>query len=152
MQRWIGILVVACLGVSTMLAAGCGREETQEDNGVVSQPETMQMDQDMGSGVDAMEGMDHAMEGMDHGMMAKTTDNGAAVFQQHCAICHPGGSNIITPAKTLDRQTLANNNITSVKDIVATLRKPGPGMTTFSPEMLSDKEAEQVAEHILSTY
>jgi len=64
----------------------------------------------------------------------------------------PGGSNIINPAKPLDRQTLEKNGITSAKDILAIVRKPGPGMTPFGPELLSDKEAEQVAEHILSTY
>jgi len=148
MQRSIWVLVMACLGVGIMLAAGCGREEPQESGVAVSQTEAMPMEHDMGSGMDAM-------HGMDHDMMAPTAvvdDGAAALFQQHCAVCHPGGSNIITPAKTLDRKTLEQNGITTAKDILAIMRKPGPGMTTFGPELLSDKEAEQVAEHILSTY
>jgi cytochrome c6 len=159
MQKRIGVLVLACLAVGVILAAGCKREEPREDGNAVPQSETMPMERDTGSGMDAMQEMDHDMEGMDHnmeegdrGMMAKTTENGAALFQQHCALCHPGGSNIITPDKTLDRKTLEKNGIATVEDIVALTRTPGPGMTPFGPELLSDKEAKQVAEHILSTY
>lgn len=145
MQRSVWMLAMACLGL--MLAAGCGREEPQDNGVAVSQTEAMPMEHDMGSGMEAMHEMDHDM------MAAPAVaDDGAALFQQHCAVCHPGGSNIITPAKTLDRQTLEKNGITSAKDILAIVRKPGPGMTTFGPELLSDKEAQQVAEHILSTY
>lgn len=145
MKRSVWMLVMACLGL--MLAAGCGREEPQDNGVAVSQTEAMPMEHEMGSGMDAM-------HEMDHDMMAVTAvaDDGAKLFQQHCAVCHPGGSNIITPAKTLDRQTLEKNGITSAKDILAIVRKPGPGMTTFGPDLLSDKEVEQVAEHILSTY
>ncbi|MGE4543291.1 MAG: c-type cytochrome [Pedobacter sp.] len=145
MQRSVWMLVMACLGM--MLVTGCGREESQENSAAVSQKQAMPMEHDMGSGMDAM-------HEMDHDMMATTavTDDGAALFQQHCAVCHPGGSNIITPAKTLDRQTLEKNGITTVEDILAIVRKPGPGMTPFGPEQLFDKQAEQVAEHILSTY
>ncbi len=147
MQRSVWVLAMACLGMGVLLAAGCGREEPQENGVAVSQTEAMPMEHDMGAGMDAM-------QGMDHDMMAATaaTDDGAALFQQHCAVCHPGGSNIINPAKPLDRQTLEKNGITSAKDILAIVRKPGPGMTPFGPELLSDKEVEQVAEYILSTY
>lgn len=150
MLKSLGLTMMVCLAAGSMLAAGCNREEPPETV-AAPQAETMpmRMEHAMDSG---MEDMSHDMGMMDHVNMAAATDNGAVLFQQHCAVCHPGGRNIITPEKTLDRQTLANNGITTVKDIVAIVRKPGPGMTTFGPEVLSDKEAGQVAEHILTTY
>lgn len=147
MQRSVWTLVVACLAVCTMLVAGCSRDESQESGVAVSQSEAMPMQHDMGSGIDTMQEMKHDM------MVGNaTTEGGASLFQQHCAVCHPGGSNIITPAKGLDRRTLQENGINSVNDIVEIMRNPGPGMTVFGPELLSDKQAKQVAEHILSTY
>jgi cytochrome c6 len=79
-------------------------------------------------------------------------DSGKALFEQHCAVCHPGGGNIINPEKPLDGATLAANGIKTAEEIVATLRKPGPGMITFGPEVISDDEAKEIAEYILKTY
>lgn len=85
-------------------------------------------------------------------MTARAGNGGAALFQQHCAVCHPGGKNIINPEKPLDRKALTANGITTPEDIVALTRNPGPGMTPFSPQVLPDKEARQIAEYILATF
>jgi cytochrome c6 len=78
--------------------------------------------------------------------------DGQALFQQHCAVCHPGGGNIINPLKTLDGETLAANGIETVGDIVDNMRQPGPGMTRFDEDMLSDRDAGHIAEYILQSY
>jgi cytochrome c6 len=77
---------------------------------------------------------------------------GAAAFEANCAECHPGGRNIVTPAKDLRGPTLKANGIHNPQDILAKMRKPGPGMTTFDPSELPDKEALEIAEYILSTF
>jgi cytochrome c6 len=81
-----------------------------------------------------------------------TPATGAAAFEANCAECHPGGRNIVTPAKDLRGSTLKANGIVKPQDIVAKMRKPGPGMTTFDPSELPDKEALEIAEYILSTF
>jgi len=77
---------------------------------------------------------------------------GKALFEQHCAVCHPNGGNIINPAKPLDKESLAANGIKSPADIVAIMRNPGPGMTPFGTGIIPDKAAMQLAEYILKTY
>jgi len=77
---------------------------------------------------------------------------GAAAFEANCAECHPGGRNIVTPAKDLRTVTLQANGIVNPQDIVAKMRKPGPGMTQFDPSELPDQEALEIAEYILSTF
>lgn len=78
--------------------------------------------------------------------------DGRNLFQQHCAVCHPGGGNIINPQKGLDRATLAANNIDTVGAIVAIMRQPGPGMTPFDEATLSEPDAALIAEFILQNY
>lgn len=79
-------------------------------------------------------------------------NDGQALFQQHCAVCHPGGGNIINPLKSLDGETLAANGIETVGDIVDNMRQPGPGMTRFDKGLLSDRDAGRIAEYILQSY
>ena len=76
----------------------------------------------------------------------------AAAFEANCSECHPGGRNIVTPAKDLRVMTLKANGIVSAQDIVAKMRKPGPGMTRFSPQELPDQEALEIARFILATF
>lgn len=78
--------------------------------------------------------------------------DGQALFQQNCAVCHPAGGNIINPLKALDGESLAANGIVTVGDIVDNMRQPGPGMTPFDKELLSDRDAGRIAEYILQTY
>jgi cytochrome c6 len=77
---------------------------------------------------------------------------GAAAFEANCSECHPDGRNIVTPAKDLRVLTLRANGIMKAEDIVAKMRKPGPGMTRFDPKDLSDREALEIAEYILATF
>jgi cytochrome c6 len=81
-----------------------------------------------------------------------TPSAGAAAFEANCTECHPGGRNIVTPAKDLHGSTLKANGIVKAQDIVAKMRNPGPGMTKFDPSELPDKEALEIAEYILSTF
>ncbi|HLE40143.1 MAG TPA: c-type cytochrome [Nitrospirota bacterium] len=77
---------------------------------------------------------------------------GEALFKQHCAICHVDGGNIINPKKTLHKKDLDANNIKAAADIIKTMRNPGPGMTTFDEKIIPDKQAHEIAEHILKTF
>jgi cytochrome c6 len=78
--------------------------------------------------------------------------DGGLEFKEHCASCHPDGGNIVNPKKTLGKKALAGNGIKSAKDIIAKMRKPGPGMTTFDAKTIPDKEAKAIADYILKTF
>ncbi|GFE61139.1 c-type cytochrome [Geobacter sp. AOG2] len=78
--------------------------------------------------------------------------NAKAEFDKHCAVCHPGGGNIINKAKPLGKEALAKNGIKSWKNIVAKIRNPGPGMTKFDKKEMPDKEAKAIAEYVLKTF
>ena len=75
-----------------------------------------------------------------------------AEFEKHCASCHPAGGNIINQAKTLKKAELQKSGIKNWQDVVAKMRKPGPGMTAFPKQTMSDKEAKAIAEYILTTF
>jgi cytochrome c6 len=77
---------------------------------------------------------------------------GEDLFKEHCAACHPNGSNIVNPKKTLQKKDLEANKIRSADDIVGIMRNPGPGMLTFDSKTISDKDAHLIAEFILSTF
>ena len=77
---------------------------------------------------------------------------GKALFQQHCAACHPDGGNIINPDFPLHKEKLKEHNITKPGDIVEKMRNPGPGMTKFGKDTISDKDAEEIADYILKTF
>jgi len=78
--------------------------------------------------------------------------DGAKEFKEHCAVCHPNGGNIINPKKPLDKKSLAANKVKTAKDIINTMRNPGPGMTKFDAKTISDKEAKAIADYILKTF
>lgn len=78
--------------------------------------------------------------------------DGQKGFEKHCAACHPKGGNIVNPKKTLDKAALKANGVKSAKDIIAKMRKPGPGMNTFDVKTISDKEAKAIADYILKTF
>lgn len=82
----------------------------------------------------------------------KKESKGAALFQQHCVACHPDGGNVINPAHTLKKKDREMHGVKSAKDIVAKMRKPGPGMTAFDAKAIPDKDAEEIAEYILKTF
>jgi cytochrome c6 len=78
--------------------------------------------------------------------------DGKKEFEEHCAVCHPNGGNVINAAKSLGKKELAASGVKSAKDIIAKMRKPGPGMTAFDKKAVSDKEAKAIAEYILKTF
>lgn len=82
----------------------------------------------------------------------KTEPKGAALFQQHCASCHPDGGNIINAANTLKKKVRESHGVKSAKDIIAKMRKPGPGMTAFDAKTVPDKDAKEIAEYIIKTF
>lgn len=82
----------------------------------------------------------------------KTESKGAKLFQQHCTACHPNGGNIIKPAMTLHKKDMDAHGVKTAKDIVGKMRNPGPGMTRFDAKTVSDKDAKEIAEHILQAY
>lgn len=82
----------------------------------------------------------------------KDLKRGEELFKQHCAVCHPEGGNIVNPQKPLGKEALKANKITSWKDIVKTMRNPGPGMSAFDAKAIPDKDAKLVAEYILKTF
>lgn len=82
----------------------------------------------------------------------KGSDKGEAKFKALCAVCHPDGSNIMNPKKTLHKQDREANNVKTADDIVAKMRNPGPGMTKFDEKTVSNKDAHAIAEYILKTF
>lgn len=73
-------------------------------------------------------------------------------FEEHCAVCHPNGGNIVKADKTLSKKSLAAHGIKTEKDIVAKMRNPGPGMNKFDAKQVPDKEATAIAGYILKTF
>jgi len=78
--------------------------------------------------------------------------DGKKEFEEHCAACHPNGGNVINPAKPLGKKALEGSGVKNAKNIIAKMRKPGPGMTAFDKKSVSDKEAKAIAEYILKTF
>jgi len=93
-----------------------------------------------------------ATTGMASEKKAHKEGKGEKLFETHCASCHADGGNIINPAKTLKKASLAANGIKSWKDIVAKMRNPGPGMNKFEKKDLSDKDARAIAEYVLKEF
>jgi cytochrome c6 len=82
----------------------------------------------------------------------KKESKGAKLFQQHCAACHPDGGNIIKPALTLHKKDLDAHGVKTADGIVGKMRNPGPGMTRFDAKMISDKDAKEIAQYILTAF
>ncbi|MBJ6802332.1 c-type cytochrome [Geomonas sp. Red259] len=80
------------------------------------------------------------------------TPRGAELFKERCAPCHPDGSNVINPKKTLHGGVLADNGVTTPAGIVKKMRNPGPGMPRFDQSAISDADARLIAGYILATY
>ena len=78
--------------------------------------------------------------------------SGEALFNQHCAVCHPDGGNIVNKARTLHKNDLNQNGIKDWKGVVKNIRTPGPGMTAFDAKTISDKDAKAIAEYVLKTF
>jgi len=77
---------------------------------------------------------------------------GEAEFKKNCTVCHPDGGNIINPKKTLHKKDRDANGVRNAEDIIGLMRKPGPGMTPFDANTISDREASEIATYILTTF
>lgn len=82
----------------------------------------------------------------------KKESNGAKLFQQYCAACHPDGGNIIKPSFSLRKKDRDAHGVKTAMDIVGKMRNPGPGMTRFDAAAISDKDAKEIAGYILKTF
>ena len=82
----------------------------------------------------------------------KKDSNGAKLFQQKCAACHPDGGNIIKPSMTLHKKDMDAHGVKTAEDIIGKMRNPGPGMTRFDAKTIPDKDAREIAQYILQTY
>lgn len=78
--------------------------------------------------------------------------DGKAEFEARCSGCHPDGGNTINPGKTLRKMSREANGVKSVNDIVARIRKPGPGMKQYDRDELSDAKAEAIGTYIIETF
>ena len=74
------------------------------------------------------------------------------LFKLHCQPCHPNGKNVINPGKTLYREDLKKNGITTEEDIVRIIRVQPRGMTSFDVKTLSDEDALMIARYIFETF
>jgi cytochrome c6 len=86
------------------------------------------------------------------GCSPRSGESAEEIFAQHCAGCHPEGGNTVNPQKTLHSKDLEANNIKTPGDIVNRMRTPGVGMPRFNRNVITDKDAEKIAEYILSTF
>lgn len=77
---------------------------------------------------------------------------GEELFKQHCAVCHKDGGNTINPKRTLKKKDMAQEGIKNAKGIVKFMRNPGPGMTKFDKNTISDKDAKAIADYVLKTF
>jgi cytochrome c6 len=77
---------------------------------------------------------------------------GKALFEQHCAVCHPDGGNIVNPDFTLHGKDLKAHGITTADQIMGKMRNPGPGMTQFDKKTIPDRDAKKIAEYILKAF
>lgn len=87
--------------------------------------------------------------------------SGKALFEKHCAVCHPDGGNRLNPEQTLHRKVLESNGFKTPHDIVQKMRRPGAfsphtgkwsAMKKFDIKTLPDEEALKIAEYILKTF
>jgi cytochrome c6 len=86
------------------------------------------------------------------GLAQDPPKTGKQLFEQNCSPCHPNGSNIINPAFTLHKKDREAHGVKTAKDIMGKMRKPGPGMTKFDKNMISDKDAKKIAEYVMKTF
>ncbi len=77
---------------------------------------------------------------------------GEELFKQNCAPCHVNGGNIVNPAFTLHAKDREAHGVKTAKDIIGKMRNPGPGMTKFDKQAISDKDAKKIADYIIKTF
>lgn len=71
----------------------------------------------------------------------------AALFEFHCAGCHPNGSNIVRRGKSLQPQALKRHGVDSVAAIT-TLITQGKGLMSAYGDRLTPAEIQTLAEYV----
>jgi cytochrome c6 len=74
-------------------------------------------------------------------------DPPAALFEFHCAGCHPNGSNIVRRGKSLQPKALKRHGVDSVAAI-ATLITQGKGLMSAYGDRLSPDEIQTLASYV----
>ena len=80
--------------------------------------------------------------------------SGERLFIENCSKCHPGGGNVINPAKSLQKPALEKSNLMTEAAIVRYLLNPGPGMPRLihREHGLSEAQAGSIARYILGGF
>ena len=75
--------------------------------------------------------------------------SGAKIFSANCAACHAGGRNVISGAKTLQKDALEKYEMNSIDAIVYQVNNGKNAMPAFKGR-LSDAQIDDVATYVLS--
>ncbi len=86
------------------------------------------------------------------GLAKDPARTGRQLFEKNCSPCHPNGSNVINPAFTLHDKDREAHGVKTARDIMGKMRNPGPGMTKFDRNKISDKDAKKIAEYVMKTF
>jgi len=78
--------------------------------------------------------------------------SGEELFKKHCAVCHPGGGNIMNSKKPINSKALEVRNIKKSDDILKVLRNPTPPMVKFNEKALPDEDAKAIADYIFDAF
>lgn len=79
-------------------------------------------------------------------------DAGKRLFEKHCAVCHPGGGNVVNPNKTLRKKHLDANGLKTEASLAAYMQNPGRGMPRLVHENreITAAQAQSIAAYILT--
>ena len=82
-------------------------------------------------------------------VLAGDAASGAKIFSANCAACHAGGRNVISAAKTLQKDALEKYEMNSIEAIVYQVNNGKNAMPAFKGR-LSDAQIDDVATYVLS--
>jgi cytochrome c6 len=71
---------------------------------------------------------------------------GKEEYQTNCSPCHPDGGNVIKPEKPLK----GSKKLANFKTFISWIRNPLPSMTTFPASQISDKQARERYDFIIT--
>ena len=81
--------------------------------------------------------------------IAGDAQSGAKIFSANCAACHAGGRNVISGAKTLQKDALEKYEMNSIEAITYQVVNGKNAMPAFK-DRLSDAQIDDVATYVLS--
>jgi cytochrome c6 len=86
--------------------------------------------------------------GLLYSPMALAVDDGASVFEAHCAGCHINGGNIVRRGKNLKLKTLQKNQMDSLEAIALIVSNGKNNMSAYK-NRLSEQQIQAVAAYVL---